>query len=300
MIVGSYTENAFDKLNNGIGIVDIEGKNVIKTKNPSFLYSCGNILYSVNELKYGKISYYDRYTKLGEKSTYGEYPCHLNICNNMLIICNYGGNVSIYNLNQDGIPIDLVKVISFQHNSNSNNLSHPHSSYYVGNDVLIISDLGHDSLYCLDINSLEIIYVVRMETGSGPRHMVRRDNYLYVSNELSSSISVINITNWSIIKNYKTPSPGQPSHIDIYKGKLYMANRVCNEMIIYLVGDNGDLILDQQIYLNGKSPRHFTIYQDVLYVACQDSNIIDVYDINKVLEHREIIKIQTPTFILFV
>ena len=292
MFIGSYTENTFGKLNSGKGIVyfNNEKQIIIKENNPSFLAYKDDILYCVNEIENGEIAFYKNNLKIDCKSTFGKYPCHINIFKDKILVCNYGGGIVLYDKS--------IKIRNFKHENiigqdlNRQEDSHPHSSIYLEDlNQIVVADLGNDSLYFLDEN-LNTIEEIKLKPGTGPRHISRKNNYLYVTNELSSSISIINITNKKVfyhpIKGYNFPS-----HLEIYQDKLYVANRGNNDISIYNIYEN-KLYLYKVIKLGG-SPRHFAIDNGIIYVACQDENIIEIYE-NFIFKTK--INIRSVTFIL--
>ena len=290
MIFGSYTEDVFGKINIGKGITFSNNENEINEKNPSYLSYHDNILYCVNELEDGKISFYKDNKKIGSKPT-GKYPCHINIFQDKLLVCNYGGGIDLFVIFQN--KLKKISSLTFEHKITEHERqesSHPHSSIYLEDlREIVVADLGNDKLYFLSLfRGLNISSEIDLLPGSGPRHMGRKDNYLYITNELSGTVAKLDIFTKEI-KYFKIG--GNPSHIDIYKNQVYIAVREINKIIIF------NLQIDKidEINLNG-SPRHFLIDDFKIYIACQDTNEIEIYHLKTKIKNK--ITINTPTFIL--
>jgi len=289
MITGCYTDDIFGKINKGVGILSLDKKILIKEKNPSFLACDEKLLCCVNEIEEGKISFYKDLKKIYSKATLGKYPCHINIFNNKILVCNYGGGITSFNY-----KMEIISCLSFRHfsskeqNKERQEKSHPHSSFYLEDlKQVVIADLGNDCLYFLEEN-LNLIKEIKLNYGSGPRHMTRMKDHLYITNELSSSLTILDIFNEKVSYHKIEGKNNLPSHLEIYNEKLYVANRGNNDICVYNI-NNDTLTLYKKIILGG-SPRHFLNCKDKIYVACQDENKVEIYNEKLELESEIIIK----------
>jgi len=295
MLFGSYTEDVFGKINSGTGITNLNNETIINEKNPSYLAYHNGILYCVNELENGEISYYKEGEKIENKKT-GKYPCHINIFQDKVLVCNYGGGIILFVILENGLK--KITSLNFKHEIiNGQNLerqesSHPHSSIYLEDiNQIVVADLGNDKLYFLSLDKdiLVISKEIILKVGSGPRHMFRKNDFIYVTNELSGCISKVNIQTKEITY-YETG--GNPSHIEADKNKLYVAVRDINKILIYNIDT---MIKTDEISLDG-NPRHFLIHESKIYIASQDINEIEIYELKSKRKNKIIIN--TPTFIL--
>ena len=84
--------------------------------------------------------------------------------------------------------------------------SHHHSCAFFRGD-LYVPDLGTDNIdiYSYNNGNLKFKNYIQLSKNSGPRYIIFINDYLYVINELSSSISVIEMCDVpKIIQNIKT------------------------------------------------------------------------------------------------
>jgi len=185
---------------------------------------------------------------------------------------------------------------------------HAHSVHYY-KDWVFIPDLGENCIfqYAWNPESEDIISFesqIKLKPGAGPRHMVfhPRMKVAYVSNELSSSITVLAIDDaephklkcrMKVIQDIDTDQDMAVDE-DIYKrnyvaeigmsndGKfIYCSNRGYDTIAVFkiLEDDGGKLENVSFVPTFGKTPRHFMITPDDRYLvgANQDSNNLVVF-----------------------
>lgn len=308
MYVGTYT-NAESK---GIYYYDFNietgklsnKKLAAEIENPSFLTFSANkkFLYSVSEADQGSIIAAYAVTKTGtldflnKVSSNGSGPCHiqLNATSDKAVVSNYGGGtISIHTVEKNGNLNKAFQVIN--HNSDTVK-SHAHSAKFLNNN-LFVADLGRGFLAHYVENGTEYAFKenYNMEPGAGPRHFeISKDGtYIYVINELNSTISVLkNIgENYTNIQNIGTLSDsyeGENACADIHLSKnqtfLYGSNRGENSIVVYKRNiENGKLEKIQSVSVEGNWPRNFTIGPNgkFLLVANQRSNDISVFKIDQ-------------------
>lgn len=329
LFVGSYTgENSegiysYD-FNTKTGDI-LNKKLAIKAENPSFLTFSADkkFLYAVSEASEGSsVSAYsvnknNTLNFLNKVSSNGNGPCHvqLNKENNKAVVSNYGGGtISIYNIEKSGNLSEAFQVIN--HNIDSVK-SHAHSAKFLKNN-LFVADLGRDILaqYVEKEHKYMLKENYAMAKGAGPRHfeISKNGNYIYVINELNSTISVLknNDNNYANIQNISTLDAnysGKNSCADIHLSKneqfLYGSNRGENTIVVYKRNTkNGTLQKTQTISVEGNWPRNFTIAPNgkFLLVANKISNNISVFKIVKKsgkLKFLNSVEAGTPVCLLF-
>jgi len=183
---------------------------------------------------------------------------------------------------------------------------HAHSVHYY-KDWVFIPDLGENCIFQYGWNpeSESIIQFesqIKLKAGAGPRHMVFHPTLkvAYVSNELSSSITVLAIDDgeahklkcrMKVIQDINTDQDMAVDE-DIYKrnyvaeigmsndGKfIYCSNRGYDTIAVFKILQDGKLENVSFVPTFGKTPRHFMITPDDRYLvgANQDSNNVVVF-----------------------
>ena len=111
--------------------------------------------------------------------------------------------------------------------------------------------------------------------------------------------------NGKIIQNistipYNLSYKSTASAIEIYKNKyIYTSNRGHDSIAIFEILQGGILKRNNIVSTMGKTPRHFCISKDILYIANQDSNNISVFKISKDgnIHYDSKIECDSPNFI---
>ena len=256
-------------------------------ENPSFFTSGRrDLFYFVNEvdtfdnkpgggittLKLDPATY--QFTRMGAMNQGGGGPCQVTLTHDgkYLLTANYGsGSLSVVALNDSGIPEKVTDKLLFGEKS------HPHMVLFNPvRDVYYMSDLGLDRIYIFRAEINEGILLgsdmpfIQMEEGSGPRHMVldKACRNLYVINELSSTVSIVDITaKVPVLKQTISTLPegysGKNYCADIHlapSGKfLYGSNRGHNSIVTFKVARNGMLTPEGHTPCGGDWPRNFAV-----------------------------------------
>merc|ERR1711997_1216710 len=167
---------------------------------------------------------------------------------------------------------------------------HAHSVHF-HKQWVFIPDLGENCIfqYAWNPESERVITFesqIKLKKGAGPRHMVFHPklNVAYVSNELSSSITVLAIDDtepkqlkcrMKVVQNIDTD---QDMAVD---EDIYGSNRGYDTIAVFriLLDDGGKLENVTFVPTFGKTPRHFSITPDDKYLvgANQDSNNLVVF-----------------------
>ena len=314
MLIGTYTDDCASK---GVYLYSFN-QNTGESKeldtemsgNPSFIHLShdNQYFYSVNEYNTGKqgVSSYsikdNKITKLNEYSCdfegkSGADPCNLLLYKNYLISSNYtGGSFTIFDIDESSKQIKK----SIQYFSYSDK-SHIHCAILTPDKKYIFfTDLGADMVHRFTItdnkeNPLKdhkIIYQYKNKTQAGPRHMIFSNDgkFFYIICELDDLLSIFSYNDGEInhintIKAYDGDGKGSADiHFSNDGNFLYTSHRLKKDGIsIFKVNkDNGNV--EKIGYQDtGVHPRNFAITPNgkFLLCACRDSNVIQVYEINK-------------------
>jgi len=238
------------------------------------------------------------FTKEGSINQGGGGPCHVFLTDDSkyLLTANYGsGSLSVVAVNDSGIPEKVTDKLQFGEKS------HPHMVIFNPvRRVFYMSDLGLNRIYIFKGEINEGILLgdattyIQLEEGSGPRHMVldKACRNLYVINELSSTVSVIDITaKVPVLKQTISTLPEGYSEknycADLHlapSGKfLYGSNRGHNSIVVFSAARSGELTLSGHFPCGGDWPRNFAVNGTgkALAVANQRSGLISLFSIKK-------------------
>jgi 6-phosphogluconolactonase len=325
LYVGTYTKGMTD----GIFIYSFNDKTgklkdlkiPVVSNNPSFLTISPNnkYLYAVGEtddpdknhsggVSAFKIEKKGRLKLINHVLTEGPNPCHVSISSDgkKLIASNYtGGSISLFNLLPDGSLTEMIQKV--QHEGSGpypgrQEGPHAHSAKFSPDGrLLFAADLGIDELKIYEIK-LAVLPLsphsqpfVKFSPGSGPRHFDFTPDltYIYVINELSSTVSVLMKygNTWKEVQSISTlpkDFEGENTCADIHLSAngnfVYASNRGHNSLVVYQRDKtNGKLELIQTTSVQGDWPRNFTIDPKgrFLLVANQRSNDIVVFSIDE-------------------
>lgn len=289
-------------------------------QNPSFLKISTDrkTLYSVAELdsfhgeKGGGVVAFNieadgKLNKINQQSTHGGSPCHIGIAPNgsTVVVSNYGGgNLSVFNANQkDGIfpAQQIIQHEGTGFDSQRQPAPRAHSSQFnkKGN-LLFAADLGLDKLFIYQ-KTKDNTFVpfnqpfVALPGGAGPRHFAftKKQDFIYVINELNSTISVIKKTKngFSRIQDISTLPDGFDEvsycadiHISDDERFVYGSNRGHNSMAIFERNmQDGTLRLLATEPVRGNWPRNFALAPGgkFMLVANQKTDNITVFEIDQ-------------------
>ena len=264
--------------------------------NPAFLavHPSKPLLYAVGETQQGRLRafQYDKkngkLTPIEDKAIPGQGPCHLTICLSgngqtaAVVVANYGsGSVASFPILDDGKIGNAASHIV--HTGSGPNASrqrapHAHGVYFDGS-VIAVPDLGIDQVvfYKINLETAELFPIpetnLRLAPGAGPRHLaISKDNrFIYVVNELDSTVSVFDRQSTEISKPVQTVSTldegkdaaalrNTTAEIELHSsGKfLYASNRGDDSIAVFAV-ENGKLTLIQTVPSGGNVPRFFCL-----------------------------------------
>lgn len=325
LYIGTYTSHGsegiyharFDKQTGEIKDVTLAAQ----IQQPSFLaiHPNGRWLYAVSETnnpddRGGEVSAFEIDRKTGALQlinrlrSLGGYPCYVSIDRNgeSVMVANYGGgNVTLYPIADDGKLIDAPSFHQHQGKSiNPKRQEGPHAHSirpYPGGDWMYAADLGIDQLliYRHDREAKKLVpgdpASAPAHPGAGPRHFDFHPNgkYLYVANELDSTVTVFAIAPDSgalseiqrlstLPDQFKGDNTCADIHIHPAGDTLYVSNRGHDSIAIFRVDpSSGRLTVLGHASTLGRTPRNFTVHPEGRYllVANQDSDQIVVFSI---------------------
>lgn len=277
-----------------------------ETENPSYIaYSPDKkYIYAVGEGETGSVSAFKVQENgwlqlLNTVPSHGGAPCYVstNKTGTKAVVTNYlGGNLSIYNVNQDGTLNEASQIFDY---NLPRKISHAHSAQFF-KDYLFVADLGINAVYRYKLNTDTDTYklispsIVDIPEKSGPRHFTftKDGHFIYIINELASTItSAKKVDNHFELINHtstlSTDYKGNNACADIHLSKdehfLYGSNRGENSIAVFKRNKtDGTIEKIQNMPVHGDWPRNFTLDPagKFLLVANKKSNNISVFKID--------------------
>lgn len=243
-------------------------------------------------------------SSVNKVSSGGAHPCHVAVNEEGAVIAsNYtGGNVALMQIDSTGELSQPSSVI--QHTGKGlvakrQESPHVHSAIFEPRGKRIfVADLGIDrvKVYTIDRPTATLkpgkYPEIAMVQGSGPRHMAihPNGNLLFVANELSSSVSVVQLLKNGSFKIVETisalpagfskPNSCADIHLSPDGNFLYVSNRGMNSIAIFAIREKESKIkLIGHEDTRGEMPRNFTLTPsgDFLLAANQNTDNIVVF-----------------------
>lgn len=241
---------------------------------------------------------------LDELELRGAGACHLALGTTpgTLLVTHYGsGTVETVMLDEHGVPAEVIDV--HDHHDHADGADpHPHQvSRLPGTDLFAVPDLGLDRvlLYRQDVHGqADLAGEIPLSRGMGPRHLAadHESGQLFIACELSGQVAVAarrqdagslrqapvtgdTELSWSFrgaVSASRQPGHNDVSHIELTadEGALLVANRGPDSLsLLSLVGMRPEVVAEVEV---GEHPRHFTQLGDLVLVAAQESDRIDV------------------------
>jgi 6-phosphogluconolactonase len=241
-------------------------------------------------------------TLLSQMNTGGDGPCHLEVdpSARYVAVANYGeGSTAIFMLKPGG---DLMSRTDFEaHHGGGPDPSrqegpHAHCVRFTPQGRLYCSDLGTDKIVIYAIGedgSLrpnDVPYA-RVAPGAGPRHFSFTADYknCFVLNELASTITHFQhdpqTGALSPLKTVSTLPLGfdgsnTTAELQITNDMVYASNRGHDSIALFAL-DSTDpsrsLAPVGHLMLEAKTPRHFLLAGDELFVAGQSNDLVEIF-----------------------
>jgi 6-phosphogluconolactonase len=350
--VGTYTNPPGGKAS-GIDILSFDPQSGALTPvetatgiaNPSYLalapgnhalYAGERYLYAAGELQEGVVTAFSRdsgtgsLTVLNSQSSHGVDPCYVSLdpTGKYVLVANYtSGSIAALPVSGDGSLEPASSVV--QHEGSSivtGRQEGPHAHMIAptpDGQAILVTDLGTDAvvIYRLDTESgrLEREGAFLLEPGSGPRHFAFAPNgrYLYVINELSSTLSVFEydaeklafpqLQSVSTLPDYFSGDNSCAHVVVSPDGQfVYGSNRGHDSIAIWSIDDStGEVSRVDVTPTGGQEPRNFGIDPSGqwLLAANQNSDTIVVFQRDQkagtVTQVGEPVDVPTPVCIVF-
>lgn len=251
-------------------------------------------------------------TLLNSQLTDGAAPCYikLNPSGKFVITANYfGGSITVFPLDKEGKLKPDTRLISFIGNGpdkERQNQPHVHCVEFTpDHKYLLANDLGTDQIHIFPVSEAMTDgvahslldeskeYNVKVEPGSGPRHICFHPNqkYAYLINEISGKVTTFSYENGKLnaLQYIEADTTGAKGSGDIHispDGKfVYASNRLqADGIAIFAVDQKKGTLTKAGYQLTDIHPRNFIITPNGRYllVACRDSNTIQVFNRDKV------------------
>lgn len=324
--VGTYTGPKSEgiyafRFDTATGVAEPLGLAAI-AKNPTFLavHPDGKHLYAANETDQwqgqpgGYVTAYrldsgtGKLTELGQQSTGGGGPCHLNVdaTGHVLLAANYGGgSVASFPLNSDGSVQPHATFI--QHTGSSvdpNRQKEPHAhsvNLSPDNRLAFVCDLGLDKVFVYDLNaktanlSTHEPMFARLAPGAGPRHLAWSPDgrFAFVNGEMLSTLTSFRyaarkgvLTEVQTISTLPADFQGKSSTAEVRvhpNGRfVYVSNRGHDSIAVFRTDGQGGLSFVEHVPTQGRTPRNFNFDPTgkFLWAENQDSDSVFIFRVD--------------------
>ncbi|MDD4589847.1 MAG: lactonase family protein [Parabacteroides sp.] len=293
-------------------------RKVNQIANPTYINFTkdGRNLYAVSETQDGKAKLYSyvfnnkngNIRLLNYQLTHGDNPCNvwIDADKSLAVTANYfGGSITAFPLQRDG-RLHKGKLFQFEGGDpKSARQEQPHlHCIYTSPDNLYLyaNDLGTDQIYKYDLVENKAQHTLslkkgtpasfKLPAGEGPRHTEFHQNgkFAYIIGELSGNVTVLkyNKGNLTPIQTIIADTLNAAGSADIHVAPdgrfLYVSNRLKGDGIaIFSINVKTGLLTKIGYQLTGLHPRNFIITPNgkFLLCACRDSNVVQIYTINK-------------------
>lgn len=251
-------------------------------------------------------------TLLNSQPTDGAAPCYIQLSpsGKFVITANYfGGSITVFPLDKEGKLKPDTRLISFIGNGpdkERQNQPHVHCVEFTpDHKYLLANDLGTDQIHIFPVSEAMTDgvahslldeskeYNVKVEPGSGPRHICFHPNqkYTYLINEISGKVITFSYEKGKLnaLQYIEADTIGAKGSGDIHispDGKfVYASNRLqADGIAIFAVDQEKGTLTKAGYQLTDIHPRNFIITPNGRYllVACRDSNTIQIFTRDKV------------------
>jgi len=251
--------------------------------------------------------------RLGEQQTLGNEACHASLSTDgrFLLVANYNGAnpegapdaaLSVFPITDNGLGAPTASVVHTGSGPNPDRQTTAHAHCVIQSpisDTVYVSDLGIDKLVAYTLDSAgeltrEPSRGFQFLPGLGPRHLVFSSNgdSLFVVSELIPTVVSLAVdpTTGALTQrdSFSIPAPDggivQPAGILLAPDgrHLFVALRVCNEILVLRIGENGHLTQTARLASGGNTPRDLSFSPSGrhLVVANQDSDRLTVFRVD--------------------
>lgn len=285
---------------------------VVDLPDPSFLLWSrdGSLLYAVLETSPARLAAVrvaddgDTADVVADLELSGSGACHLTAGRepSTLLVADYGsGTVETVRLDAEGLPLEVLEVEDHREHADGGE-PHPHQvTPLPGTDVVAVPDLGLDRVFLYRQERsgiLEPAGEIPVPRGSGPRHLTadHESGHLYISCELSGQVATAVRAegrsgqaaaqererprhSWSVTSMTAASDRDEnnfPSHVELTadESAVLVANRGPDTLsLLSLAPMRPERVSEVEV---GAHPRHFTQLGELVLVAAQEADRIDV------------------------
>lgn len=225
--------------------------------------------------------------------------CHISFReeSQTIYVANYHqGQIDVYQLLSD----ELTHIQQVKHNGSSihpnQQSAHVHFTGFNKDESLLFAcDLGSDTVSTYSVDStgqLTLKSELKVEPGTGPRHLVisKNEKYVYINGELNNTTIVAKLSDYGDLTVTQTinnipeekieESAGAAIRLSNDERFLYVSTRFYNVITVFEVNhEDGSLTHIQTMDTMGQIPRDFILSDDdnYLLIAHQDSDHISVF-----------------------
>ncbi len=291
LVVGGYGP--------GLGLVELgpEGfgppVEATPADNPSFVVSSrdGRFVYAVREDDDGGVAAWAvtdevPWTPLGEQPTGGAAPCHLALSpdERWLVTANYGsGSVCVHPVQGDGSLGERTDLV--QHSGTPGPVPgrqdgpHAHEVVFVDGGLLAC-DLGLDVVVGYQLADGRLTEVARsaMTPGTGPRHLVVDGPLAYVIGELSSTVTVCDLSGLALtprdsvsVRSPDAQGENTAAEVLVVGDQVLASNRGDNTVVV-LKRDGAALAVQAILPCGGSWPRWMGVVDGSVVVTNERSH----------------------------
>jgi 6-phosphogluconolactonase len=265
-----------------LGLVDLGAEGfgapaeVAPADSPSFVIASpdGRFVYAALEGEHGRVGAWavdgdGSCPARGEQSTGGSAPCHLALSpdGRWLVTANYvSGSVCVHPVQKDGSLGERTDLVVHSGTpgpqADRQDGPHAHQVVFVAGGLLVC-DLGLDAVigYSLDRGRLTEVARSAMPPGSGPRHLVVDGSVAYVLGELSSTVTVCDVSGLVLtpgsavsLRHPDASAENTAAEIVLVDDEVLASNRG-DDTVAVLTRDGSSLRLDATVPCGGSWPR---------------------------------------------
>ncbi|XJS09963.1 lactonase family protein [Aerococcaceae bacterium WGS1372] len=212
-------------------------------------------------------------------------------------VSNYhAGVIDVFKLG--GEQLSVIQTVEHSGSSTHTNQDAPHVHFAGLNskqNLLFVCDLGTDFVHTYRVDNeglLTLSSEVKLEAGTGPRHLVLNDkeDYAYIIGELANTTTVASVdsegkltiveSQQNIPQDKVEESAGAAIRLTKDNRFLYVSTRFHNVITVYEVSEDGSRLTKiQEIDTQGEIPRDFNLdeTEEYVLVAHQDTDHISVF-----------------------
>jgi len=310
---------------------------VAECDNPTFLalHPAKPYLYTIGKFPTGMLRgfHYDEQSGnlelLNEQEIPGHGPCHLTVCSSdagdAVVVANYGsGCVASFPILSDGrigVVASHLTHTGSGPNTTRQQAPHAHGVYFEGSTIAVV-DLGIDRVvyYHLDLVTATMSRSadcadLHLTPGAGPRHLAKDQRFIYVVNELDSTVSVFDRQkSCDALESVSTLTDGKDAHeldntaaeiaLHTSGNFLYVSNRGDDSIAVFAIA-GGIPVLIQSVPSGGNTPRFFCLDPTGRFLlACnQNSENVCVFAVNQatgtLTPTDQSVKVSQPACLVF-